>query len=56
MKVYTHRSEIDFKHGTFRVNGDTVDIYLAYSDLGLSGYFLWRMRLKKLNRSIQYRM
>ena len=27
------RSEIDFKPGTFRVNGDTVDIYLAYSDL-----------------------
>ena len=28
------RSEIDFKPGTFKVNGDTVDIYLAYSDLG----------------------
>ncbi len=27
------RSEIDFKPGTFRVNGDTIDIYLAYSDL-----------------------
>jgi excinuclease ABC subunit B len=27
------RSELDFKPGTFRVNGDTVDIYLAYSDL-----------------------
>ena len=27
------RSEIDFKPGTFRVKGDTIDIYLAYSDL-----------------------
>jgi excinuclease ABC subunit B len=27
------RSEMDFKPGTFRVNGDTIDIYLAYSDL-----------------------
>jgi excinuclease ABC subunit B len=27
------RSEVDFKPGTFRVNGDTIDIYLAYSDL-----------------------
>lgn len=27
------RSDIDFKRGTFRVKGDTVDIFLAYSDL-----------------------
>lgn len=27
------RSELEFRPGTFRVNGDTVDIYLAYSDL-----------------------
>jgi len=27
------RSEFDFKPGTFRVNGDTIDIYLAYNDL-----------------------
>ncbi|HAN19277.1 MAG: excinuclease ABC subunit B [Bacteroidetes bacterium GWC2_33_15] len=27
------RSELEFKAGTFRVNGDTIDIYLAYSDL-----------------------
>ncbi len=26
------RNEIDFKRGTFRVSGDTVDIYLAYAD------------------------
>ena len=27
------RSEFEFKRGTFRVKGDTVDIYLAYSDV-----------------------
>jgi excinuclease ABC subunit B len=27
------RSECEFKRGTFRVKGDTVDIYLAYSDV-----------------------
>ena len=27
------RNEQDFKRGTFRVKGDTVDIYLAYSDV-----------------------
>jgi excinuclease ABC subunit B len=26
------RNEVDFKRGTFRVNGDTVDIFLAYAD------------------------
>ncbi|MBN1185950.1 MAG: excinuclease ABC subunit UvrB [Bacteroidales bacterium] len=26
------RNEVDFKNGTFRVNGDTVDVYLAYND------------------------
>jgi len=29
------RSEIDFKRGTFRVRGDTVDVFLAYSDHAL---------------------
>ena len=26
------RNQIDFKNGTFRVNGDTVDVYVAYDD------------------------
>ncbi len=29
------RSEIDFRRGTFRVKGDTVDVYLAYSEHAL---------------------
>jgi len=28
------RSEIDFRRGSFRVNGDTVDIFLPYHDIG----------------------
>ncbi len=33
------RSEIDFKRGSFRVKGDTVDIYLAYQDTALRVVF-----------------
>src|SRR4030042_558088 len=28
------RNELEFRHGTFRVRGDTVDIYPAYADIG----------------------
>lgn len=34
-----YRTETDFKRGTFRVIGDTVDIYLAYSDNAVRFYF-----------------
>ncbi len=27
------RSEVDFRHGNFRVKGDTVDVFLAYGDI-----------------------
>jgi excinuclease ABC subunit B len=29
------RSDLDFRRGTFRVKGDTIDVYLAYADYGL---------------------
>jgi len=29
------RNEVDFKPGTFRVRGDTVDVHLAYRDAGI---------------------
>jgi excinuclease ABC subunit B len=29
------RTELEFKRGTFRVKGDTIDIYLAYADYAL---------------------
>ncbi|MTI87360.1 MAG: excinuclease ABC subunit UvrB [Balneolaceae bacterium] len=33
--LHYNRNDIDFKRGTFRVRGDVVDIYPAYSDEGL---------------------
>jgi excinuclease ABC subunit B len=33
------RTEVEFKRGTFRVKGDTVDIFLAYADHALRVYF-----------------
>ena len=29
------RNDVEFKRGTFRVKGDTIEIYLAYSDMGV---------------------
>jgi excinuclease ABC subunit B len=33
------RTEVEFKRGTFRVKGDTVDIFLAYADYAIRIYF-----------------
>ncbi len=33
------RNELEFKHGTFRVRGDTVDVFPAYADIGLKIVF-----------------
>ena len=33
------RNEVDFKRGTFRVRGDSVDVYLAYGDRALRVIF-----------------
>lgn len=33
------RTEAEFKRGTFRVKGDTVDIFLAYADYAVRVYF-----------------
>ena len=33
------RTEADFKRATFRVKGDTVDVYLAYADYAIRIYF-----------------
>jgi len=41
------RNEIDFKRGTFRVKGDTVDIYLAYSEYAYRIIF-WGDEIEKL--------
>ena len=33
------RNQVEFKHGTFRVNGDTVDIFVAYDDFAIRVVF-----------------
>ncbi len=35
------RNEIEFTHGTFRVRGDTVDVFPAYADTGPQDRLLW---------------
>jgi excinuclease ABC subunit B len=37
--ILYHRTEVEFKRGTFRVKGDTVDVFLAYADYALRIYF-----------------
>jgi excinuclease ABC subunit B len=34
------RTEVEFKRSTFRVKGDTVDVFLAYADYAIRIYFL----------------
>ncbi len=34
------RTEVDFKRSTFRVKGDTVDVFLAYADYAVRIYFM----------------
>jgi excinuclease ABC subunit B len=37
--ILYRRTEADFKRGTFRVKGDTVDVFLAYADYAVRIYF-----------------
>jgi excinuclease ABC subunit B len=39
-KMFYQRNDIDFKRGTYRVTGDTIDIFPAYSDQALRLNFL----------------
>jgi excinuclease ABC subunit B len=43
------RTEVEFKRGTFRVKGDTVDIFLAYADHALRVYF-WGDEIESIQR------
>ena len=40
--LHYERSEYDFKRSTYRIRGDTLDIYLAYDDIGIRIEFLDR--------------
>lgn len=37
--ILYRRTEVEFKRGTFRVKGDTVDVFLAYADYAVRIYF-----------------
>jgi excinuclease ABC subunit B len=39
VNILYSRTDLEFKHGTFRVKGDTVDIFLAYADYAVRVYF-----------------
>jgi excinuclease ABC subunit B len=41
------RNEVDFKKGTFRVRGDHVDVYLAYSDLAYR-FIFWGDEIEEI--------
>ncbi len=41
------RNEVDFKKGTFRVRGDHVDVYLAYSELGYR-FIFWGDEIEEI--------
>ncbi|MBI2330156.1 excinuclease ABC subunit UvrB [Candidatus Daviesbacteria bacterium] len=48
-KMYYDRNDIDFKRGTYRVRGDTVDIFPSYMDQGFRLQFLGD-KVEKLSR------
>src|SRR6187401_459984 len=37
--ILYNRTEVEFKRSTFRVKGDTVDVYLSYADYAVRIYF-----------------
>ena len=43
------RTEVEFKRGTFRVKGDTVDIFIAYGDFAYRIYF-WGDEIEAIQR------
>ncbi len=47
--VMYSRSEEEFKRGTFRVKGDTVDVYPAYADIAYRIYF-WGDEIEAIQR------
>ncbi|MFY0607402.1 MAG: excinuclease ABC subunit UvrB [Cyclobacteriaceae bacterium] len=43
------RTEVEFKRGTFRVKGDTVDIFLAYADFAYR-FIFWGDEIEAIHR------
>ncbi|MFD1003399.1 excinuclease ABC subunit UvrB [Ohtaekwangia kribbensis] len=51
--ILYHRTELEFKRGTFRVKGDTVDVFLAYADYAIRIYF-WGDEIESIQRIDPY--
>src|SRR6188768_3121820 len=47
--ILYNRTEVEFKRGTFRVKGDTVDVYLSYADYAVRIYF-WGDEIESMQR------
>lgn len=47
--ILYNRTEAEFKRGTFRVKGDTVDVFLAYADYAIRVYF-WGDEIEAIQR------
>src|SRR6187401_204458 len=47
--ILYNRTEVEFKRGTFRVKGDTVDVFLAYADYAIRLYF-WGDEIETIQR------
>jgi excinuclease ABC subunit B len=47
--ILYHRTEVEFKRGTFRVKGDTVDIFVAYADFAYRIIF-WGDEIEAIQR------
>jgi len=39
VNLFYERNDLDFKRGTFRIRGSSIDIYVSYADVGLRVYF-----------------
>src|ERR1700712_2050528 len=51
--ILYNRTEVEFKRGTFRVKGDTVDVFLAYADYAIRVYF-WGDQIESMQRIDPY--
>ena len=47
--ILYNRTEVEFKRSTFRVKGDTVDVYLSYADYAIRVYF-WGDQIEAIHR------
>lgn len=47
--ILYHRTEADFKRGSFRVKGDTVDVFIAYDDFAYRIFF-WGDEIENIQR------